>query len=86
MAEDNGYVKWPVFRWFVGGFCLALVIIGGYIISNDAKRECDKDAVTSKLDGIQKGVDAIRIDMGPYFRQIDVNTKVLERITETKLK
>jgi hypothetical protein len=70
--ESNGYVKWPVFMWVLAGACTAYILLSGYVIANDAKRECDKDAMVLKLDAIQKDVSAIRVDIGPYCRQVDV--------------
>lgn len=86
MEQGNGYVKWSVFRWAVGAVSLVIVILVGYMVTNDSKRECDKDRIIDKLGTIQVSVDAVRIEAGPFYRQVDINTKRLDILECAKAK
>ena len=86
MAEENGYVKWGVFRWCVGAVALAFVLLVGYMVTNDNKREADKDTLRNsiesfsnnlsiKLDTISTNVSDIKCEIGQRVSALEAKVK-----------
>ena len=102
MGDDtNGFVKWASFRWIFSGVCgvflLGLMTLTGYVIANDAKRECNKDMIAAKLDQFNQTLinkidtvinttSDIKANVAAYGKQIEVNGKRLDKIEDKVFK